>query len=177
MKRLHVLVVDEAGGIVMHGPVESYEMRREYDNYYDSSPFDPPIYLPRPTRVEIVCSHVQSGPPAIQAPPAGRPHNWAPITNLSRTCQDCGHRETLFAAMAAGGNYPTPPCPGKASPAAPGARPMTPAEQEQLTKDLVGAIRDAIKVKAKGCECGATKSSGAARGSPAHSSWCPWSRP
>lgn len=36
------------------------------------------------------------------------------------------------------------------------------------------AVVAALTSDADACECGAHKTSGAARGSPAHSSWCPW---
>jgi hypothetical protein len=43
--------------------------------------------------------------------------------------------------------------------------------------DLEGLAEKCRPQVAAACECGAAKASGAARGSPAHSAWCPWSKP
>jgi hypothetical protein len=53
------------------------------------------------------------------------------------------------------------------------------AEQDDLVGAIVRARLPDIDVDQKpagGCECGAHKTSGAKKGDPTHSSWCPWSK-
>lgn len=172
--KLRMLIIDEdRGEVVMHGPVESYDLRRDYDRYYGSA-YGPPVYMPRPSRVEVVCSHVISGPPAVPVPGTGRPHNFGPVTDLVQVCKDCGYRQTLVALLM---GYSAKPCPGPKTAVVPGNTTViigTPQKSPSYNWTVVKKRDDPqpdrwVKFPVPGgCECGSAKA-----GLPTHSTWCP----